>query len=391
MYFVTFLAKNLLRRPTRTLLTVLGLAVAVAAVVAMMAVGNNIESAVERAFEGRRVDLIVQQAGRSGGVNSDFGELFVHQARALPGVAAVAEGVVNFVDVTRAGGSSDQLMIQGWQADNFGYDDFTVTAGRKLVAGDRRKLMLGSTLAGNLRRGLGDTVVLGRDDPDDPSNRYEVVGVFDSPVIFEQGAAIVPIEDARALTGMRVTGFSVRVRYSTGEDHDAAVEDVRRAIEGHRDPNDPTARVAAQRPQMYMNNLTHLKLLRAVSWLVSALGLVVGVIGMLNTMIMSVVERTQEIGILRAVGWPPTRVVGMVLGESVLLGLAAAVVGTIGAVGATYALTQFPQVNGFIEPGVSPGVAARGFGLTVLIGLLGGLYPAVRAARLLPTEAIRHD
>jgi putative ABC transport system permease protein len=391
VYFVTFLAKNLLRRRTRTLLTVLGLAVAVAAVVAMMAVGSNIESAVERAFDSRRVDLIVQQAGRSAGINSDFGEAFVHQARALPGVAAVAEGVVNFVDVTRPRGTSDNVMIQGWQADNFGYDDFTLVAGRKLVAGDRRKVMLGTTLAGNLGKGVGDTVVFGRDDPDDPSNRYEVVGVFDSPVIFEQGSAIVPIEDARALTGMRVTGFSVRVARPPGIDPDAAVEAVREQIDALRDPNDPTARLSAQRPQLYTANLTHLRMLRAVSWLVSALGLLVGVIGMLNTMIMSVVERTQEIGILRAVGWPPTRVVGMVLGESVLLGIAAAAVGTIGAVGATYALTRFPQVNGFIEPGVSPAVAARGFGLTVLIGLLGGLYPAVRAARLLPTEAIRHD
>lgn len=391
MYFVTFLAKNLLRRRTRTLLTVLGLAVAVAAVVAMTAVGSNIESAVERAFETRRVDLIVQQAGRSGGLNSDFGETFVKQTRALPGVAAVAEGVVNLADVTRAGGSSEQVMIQGWQADNFGYDDFTITAGRKLGPGDRRKVMLGTTLAGNLGKGVGDVVVFGRDDPDDASNRYEVVGVFDSPVIFEQGAAIVPIEDARVLTGMRVTGFSVRVARSEAYDHDEAVEGVRQAIESLRDPLDPTARVAAQRPERYRENLSHLKMLRAVSWLVSALGLVVGVIGMLNTMIMSVVERTQEIGILRAVGWPPLRVVGMVLGESVLLAVMAAVVGTIGAVGATYALTRFPQVNGFIEPGVSPAVAAQGFGLTVLIGLLGGLYPAIRASRLLPTEAIRHD
>jgi len=391
VYFVTFLAKNLLRRRTRTLLTVLGLSVAVAAVMAMMAVGSNIESAVERSFASRRVDLMVQQAGRSSGLNSDFGEALVHQARALPGVEAVAEGVANFVDVTLDSGISETVMIQGWQADNYGYDDFTLTAGRKLVAGDRRKVMLGVTVAGNIKKGVGDVVVFGRDDPNDPSNRYEVVGVFDSPVIFEQGSAIVPIEDARALTGMRVTGFTVRVRRSPGLDHDAAVEEVREQIDALRDPNDPVARLAAKRPHEYVTNLSHLKMLRAVSWLVSALGLLVGVIGMLNTMIMSVVERTQEIGILRAVGWPPTRVVGMVLGESVLLGLAAAVVGTIGAVGATYALTQFPQVNGFVEPGVSPAVAARGFGLTVLIGLLGGLYPAVRAARLLPTEAIRHD
>ncbi len=390
MYFVTFLAKNLLRRRTRTLLTVLGLAVAVAAVVAMTAVGTNIEQAVERSFDRRRVDLIVQQAGRSGGLNSDFGDAFVEKARAVPGVT-VAEGVVNLIDVTRASGSSDQVMIQGWRPDNFGYDDIEILSGRRLQPGDKQKVMLGRTLAENLKRATGDTVVFGRDDPDDPSNRFEVVGVFNSPVVFEQGAALIPIEDARALTGMRITGFSVRVARSEGVDHDAAVEAVRQQIEALRDPADPTVRLAAQKPESYVNNLSHLRMLRAVSWLVSALGLVIGVIGMLNTMIMSVVERTQEIGILRAVGWPPARVVGMVLGESVLLGVAAAALGTLGAIAATHVLTMFPQVNGFIEAGVSPKVALRGFVLTVLIGVVGGLYPAVRAARLLPTEAIRHD
>lgn len=390
MYFVTFLAKNLLRRRTRTLLTVLGLAVAVAAVVAMMAVGNNIERSVERSFNQRRVDLIVQQAGRSGGLNSDFGDAFVQKAKQLPGLS-VAEGVVNLIDVTRASGSSDQVMIQGWRADNFGYDDLHLLDGRRLTAGERRKVMLGATLAANLGKKVGDVVVFGRDDPDEPSNRFEVVGVFKSPVVFEDGAAIVSIEEARALTGMRVTGFSARVASLEGADHDAAVEEARRRIEALRDPDDPTVRLSAQRPESYIQNLSHLRMLRAVSWLVSALGLVIGVIGMLNTMIMAVVERTQEIGILRAVGWPPSRVVGMVLGESVLLGVAAAALGTLGAYATTYVLTLFPQVNGFIEAGVSPRVAAQGFGLTVLIGLLGGLYPAVRAARLLPTEAIRHD
>jgi putative ABC transport system permease protein len=108
-------------------------------------------------------------------------------------------------------------------------------------------------------------------------------------------------------------------------------------------------------------------------------------------MAMSVLERTQEIGILRAVGWPSGRVIRMVLGEAVCLAVAAASIGTAGAVATTYALSYLPRTSGFIEGGLPLPVVGIGFAITVAIGLLGGAYPAFRAARLLPTEAIRHD
>src|SRR5205814_433979 len=100
-----------------------------------------------------------QQAGKSSGLNSDFRGYLVEQARRLPGVTQVAEGVVDLIDLTRDTGSSDQVMIQGWGPDNFGFETLDVVAGRKLRAGDRGKVMLGSTLAGNLGKGAGDTVV----------------------------------------------------------------------------------------------------------------------------------------------------------------------------------------------------------------------------------------
>lgn len=389
MHFATFVLKNLLRRPVRTTLTVLGLALAVGSVIALRGVSDSVRRSVETSFSTLQVDLLVQQAGRSSGLNSDFGDWFVDETKKLPGVS-VSEAVVDLIDVTRPSGYADQVMVYGWREDNFGYEDMKLVSGRRFLPGERRKVLLGSTLAGNLQKKVGDTVVFGRDDPDNASNRFEVVGVFKSPDVYQSGAAIIPIEDARDLTSKRVTGFSVRVARADPAS-DAEVEEVRRKIEALKDPSDPSVRLAAQPPASFISSLSQLKLIRAMAWLVSALGLVIGVIGVLNTMIMSVTERTQEIGILRAVGWPRGRVVRMILGESVSLALLAGVLGAAGAVGATYVLTLSPRVNGFVEPGIAPAVIAEGLALTILIALAGGAYPAVRAARLLPTEALRHD
>jgi len=390
MHFITFILKNITRRRTRTVLTVLGLAVAVGSMIALLGVTANAEKSAINAFQTRRIDLVVQQAGRSSGLNSDFREYLVDEARKLPLVEGVSAAVVNLVDVTRDSGYTDPVMILGWRPDNFGYEDHVLLAGRKLRDGDRRKTMLGSRTAENLKKGVGDSVVFGRPEKDSTENVYEVVGVYRSPVIYENGGAIVSIEDGRILTGMEVSGFSVRVKKAS-PDSTAEVEEVRRQIEALRDPQDPSVRLTARTPEEFADRLQQLNMVRALSWVVSAIAIIIGIIGMINTMAMSVLERTQEIGILRAVGWPRGRVMRMVLGESLVIALASAIVGTLAAFLATYLLTLSPKVNGFIEGGIMPRVILQGVALTLLIGILGGAYPAFRAARLLPTEAIRHD
>jgi len=390
MHFATFILKNISRRRTRSILTILGLAVAVGSMVALLGVTAKAEKSAIGAFESRRIDLVAQQAGRSSGLNSDFSEYFVEQAKKLPLVEGISAAVVNLIDVTRESGYTDQVMILGWRPDNFGYEDHQLLAGRKLQDGDRRKTMLGSKTAENLKKGVGDTVVFGRPEKDNTENVFEVIGIYQSPVVYENGGAIVSIEDGRVLTGMEVSGFSVRVKKAS-PDSTAEVEEVRRQIETLRDPNDPSVRLTASTPGEFADRLSQLNMVRALSWIVSAIAIIIGIIGMVNTMAMSVLERTQEIGILRAIGWPRRRIMRMVLGESVIIALASAVVGTLAAIAATYILTLSPKVNGFIEGGITPRVILQGFVFTLLIGILGGAYPAFRAARLLPTEAIRHD
>ncbi|MBM3981067.1 MAG: ABC transporter permease [Planctomycetes bacterium] len=384
MYFFAFILKNLLRRPIRTALTVLGLAVAVGSMVALLGVADNVQRSVESAFDTRRVDLIVMQKNKPLGLDSDFGEFFTDEARKLPEVERLSEGVVS--NATAKHNEGVMFLVQGWKPDNFGFEDMEVLNGRLLKAGDTYKVMIGKTLASNLNRKVGDTITFTA-DPDHP---YEVIAVFKSRVVFEDGGAIVSFPDGQALTGKKVTGFSIRVKREGG-DGAAQIDAVKAKIAALRDPKDKSVQLDAQSPETYVESVSQLKLIKAVSWIVSVIAFVIGVITMVNTMAMSVMERTHEIGILRAVGWPRRRVMSMILGEAVLLALAAALVGAVVAAGGLYALTRSPKVNGFIEPGLSPWVVALGTAITVLIGVAGGAYPAYRAARLLPTEALRHD
>jgi putative ABC transport system permease protein len=188
-----------------------------------------------------RADLIVMQKNKPLGLDSDFSEDLVDEVRKLPGVERVSEGVVS--NANMVGREQIQFLIQGWKPDNFGFEDLTVLEGRVFKEGDEHKVLLGRTLAQNLNKKVGDALTLTA-DPDHP---YEVIGVFRSHVVFEDGGAIVPFKDGQALTGKRVTGFSVRVKKSS-PDPTADVEAVRKRIEELRDPNDPGARLDAAAP-----------------------------------------------------------------------------------------------------------------------------------------------
>jgi ABC-type lipoprotein release transport system permease subunit len=107
--------------------------------------------------------------------------------------------------------------------------------------GDEHKVLLGRTLAQSLDKKVGDGVTFIA-DPDRP---YTVIGIFKSRVVFEDGGAIVPLKDGQALTGKRVTGFSVRVQKG------ADVEAVRKRIEELRDPRDPMVQLDALAPYAF--------------------------------------------------------------------------------------------------------------------------------------------
>jgi putative ABC transport system permease protein len=137
-----------------------------------------------------------------------------------------------------------------------------------------------------------------------------------------------------------------------------------------------------------MNN--GLEVIESASWAVTLLTLLIGSIVVVVTMVKSVVERTREIGVLKAVGWTSKRILTMIIGESVVLSLLAAIVGIVIGVGVVEIISMAQIIPG-IQPAFSPILFLEAFLVAILLGIIGGIYPAYRASKLSPTEALRYE
>jgi putative ABC transport system permease protein len=114
----------------------------------------------------------------------------------------------------------------------------------------------------------------------------------------------------------------------------------------------------------------------------------VGVLGVMNTMLMTVFERTQEICVLLAVGWRRRRIVRMVLLESALLGFLGGVGGVLIGVVGVRLLEHTPAIRGLLEPDLNARLLATSVAIAVVVGIFSGLYPAWRSSRLTPSQAL---
>lgn len=383
MYFITVMLKNLLRRKVRTLLTTMGLAVAVGAMVALVGVASGFERSVLDTFQKRGVDIVVLAAGAPNQLSSDLDEHIAEKIGALAGVRFVTPGLIDILSF-KQGFSSIYVLVQGWKSDNPAFNDLEIIEGRRFKPEERRVAMLGSNAASNLKKKVGDLISIKHEE-------FKVVALFHSFSVFENDSIIAPLEDLQRLLKRKgsVTGFSVSVK--NAPDLRASIDSIAASISGLTDDKGRSLALSALPTSEYVSQSAHVQLTLAMAWITSLIALMIGTIGMANTMAMSVVERTREIGILRAIGWRKWRVIRMILGESLFLSAAGGLFGIVGAIIACRAFATLPQVGGFIQGDVPLEVIVQGFFIALVVGLIGGIWPAWRAASLQPTEAIYHE
>jgi putative ABC transport system permease protein len=374
MHFIALIFKNLLRRPARSLLTIVGLGVSVGAMVSLVGLASGFERSFLEHYSQRGVDLIVQRASQgTETLNNGLPEKLGTELAKVPGVRQVLTRLFDQVSFERDGIIG--VIIGGWPIGSPLFDRLTILNGRQLAVGDKRKAMVGRVLAAHLGKMVGDEIEL-YNEP------FEIVGIFESPTMFENGGVVVPLEELQRLMHRpgEVSGYTISAERPMSE---AGTEELRQRIERL------APRLAVSATADFVENFNQIRVGRAVAWSISAVALVIGAIGMLNTMFMSVFERTKEIGLLRAIGWRRGRIVRMVVGESLLLSLAGGVGGIVLGVPSAKLLSMMPNIAEISEGVVSVPAMLEGLTVAILIGAAGAIYPALWSAGLLPTEALR--
>jgi putative ABC transport system permease protein len=376
VHFFSFVLKNIARRRFRSTFTVVGVAVAAAAVVALMGVSTGFENSLISMYRERGIDLVVVRTGVTERLTSSLDARLEATLAAMPEVRQVAPELLDVVSLEDA--NLVGVTVYGWRPESVVFDHLRLASGRTLQPADHKAVLLGTVLAKNLGKRVGDQVEVYAGVP------FEVVGIFQSFNLYETAAMIVPLVELQKLTNRqgRVTSFDVVLRDSA--DSQATDRLQRRIGELGRG-------LSAMTTGSYVSSSAQLRLGRAMAVLVSAVALVMGSLGVLNTMLMVVFERTQEIGVLRAIGWQRGRVVRMILLESFLLSLAGAGLGTLAAVLLCRGLARLPGAGGFVSGEIPWSVILAGVALAPILGLVGGLYPALHASHLPPTQALRHE
>jgi len=236
-------------------------------------------------------------------------------------------------------------------------------------------VVLGQTAAETLKKKIGDPIQL-------ETKELSVVGIVDGGALVENGSGILSLPLFQEISGNegKINVIDIRAAPAMSED------DVKRLCE---QINSLVPEARAMVAGEHLGNSQAYRFIRAMSWGTSLLAVIVGVLGVMNTMLMTVFERTQEICILLAIGWKRSRIMSMVLCESALLGLLGGVVGVlIGTLGVKV-IETLPAIHDLLEPDLSARLMVNSVAIAVLVGVISGLYPAWRSSRLTPSLALQ--
>jgi len=373
MSFLALIVQNVCRRPGRSFLTAIGVAIGVAAVVTLISLSSGFERSWGAAYDASAADLLVGKSTTRRPLPAPFSESMVAELRKLPEVGDAAGTFTDLLSIE----DSPAMLVFGWEPKSFLWDHLTLLEGRWPADNDERTIALGSVAANMLAKAVGDTVQI-------EDQRFRVCGRFTSPSFSENGSVLMALHQMQAATahGDYINFVTLRLKPGAAPN---ALDRVRAEV------RDRFTGFSAETAGDLLHRNVAIQASKAMSLATSLVAFVIGGIGITNTVLMSVLERRHEIAILLALGWRRARVMKMIVSESTLLSVVGGVAGVALGVLTLRGLQWSSWFRGKIETDPSLWLLGSALLLSLCLGALCGLYPAWRGAQVPVIEGLYHE
>ena len=369
MSFLKFIIKNPFRRKNSAILAIVGICIGIIVIVALGGITTGLVSTFEDTIHAGGADFSI--SGKETG-SSAYGTntIDANWTDKIANVSGVSEAYPIYVILTSVGDDYMNTLI-GIDPNGTTMADIVISDGR-MFKNNSSEVILGKIYADDNNLSVGDKLRIDGED-------FDIVGIIETGDSNMAGAVFTSIEKVAEVNDDSDSISNIYVKVDKGAD----AQEVADRIDSMYGDNITTVTSVMEMGQM----ADMLNMLKASSWGISLLAIVVGGLGIINTMLMSVFERTREIGVLKAVGWSNRKILTMIVGESLVITIVSAIIGSI--IGVVLCTFLAPMMG--LNPLFTIDTFVQAFGIAIIVGIIGGLYPAIKAIKLPPTEALRYE
>jgi len=369
MSFLKFIIKNPFRRKNSAILAIVGICIGIIVIVALGGITNGLVSTFEDTIHAGGADFSI--SGKETG-DSAYGTNTIDAdwTGKIANVSGVEEAYPIYVILTSVGDDYMNTLI-GINPNGTQLADISMSDGR-IFKDNASEVILGKIYAEDNNLSVGDSIKV-------DGENFDVVGIYETGDSNMAGAVFTSISKVADINDDEDSISNIYVKVDKGAD----AQEVADRIDSMYGENITTISSVMEMEQM----ADMLSMLQASSWGISLLAIVVGALGIINTMLMSVFERTREIGVLKAVGWSNTKILTMIVGESLVITIISAVIGSV--IGVVLCTVLGPMMG--LSPVFTADIFVQAFMIAIVVGIIGGLYPAIKAVNLPPTEALRYE
>lgn len=377
--------RNLTQRKLRAGLTVFGIALGIFAVVVMGAMSENFNLTFERSISLTADKIrVFPQAGFFGG---GLPESVVREVKTVPGVAD-AYGIIQAPLEPGEIGFFGGNMVVGIPPEKIKLTmKDTKIEGRYLVPGDSYRAMLGSGVAREFNLKVGDKIEVKtrrtqRGVSELTSRNFTVVGIFEYTGSFFDNVVQIPLDRAQELYNLEKTVTMILAVPASNTDANDLARRIELSVKG----------ISTISPEELRRQIEQaLVVFTLITLSAAILAAIIGGLSVMNTMLMSVSERTREFGLLRALGAETKDILFMTMGEAAVMGVIGGVLGIIWGGAMVYYLNDYLAARGVTLFTITPRLLLIAIIFAVSLGVTSGTYPAYRAAKMSPMEALRHE